>query len=89
MNKRLQELLERVAQWPPEAQEDAALTLEGIEARVIANSRLSPEEQEAKLAALREMINNSINRGGSYSDEEVGADISAALDAREHGRKSA
>lgn len=89
MNKRLEELLERVAQWPPGAQEDAALALEGIEAKVIANSALTPEEQEAKLAALREMINNSINRGGSYTDEEVEADISAALDAREHGRKSA
>jgi hypothetical protein len=89
MNKRLQELLERVAEWPPGAQEEAALTLEGIEASVIANSGLSTEEREAKLAALREMINNSISRGGSYTDEEVEASISTALDARERGRKSA
>jgi hypothetical protein len=73
----------------PGAQEDAVLTLEGIEASVIANSGPSPEERNAKLAALREMINNSIERGGSYPDEEVGASMSAALDAREHGRKSA
>jgi antitoxin ParD1/3/4 len=31
------------------------------------------EEREAKLAALREMIQASIAEGGSYSDDEVGA----------------
>jgi hypothetical protein len=89
MNKRLEELLERAAAWPPDAQEEVVLTLEGIEARVLANSGLSIEEQEAKLAALREMIQNSIARGGSYTDEEVEASISAELDARERDRKSA
>jgi hypothetical protein len=54
-----------------------------------ANSGLSLEEQEAKLASLRDMLLKSIEEGGSYSDEEVGASISAALDAREQGRKSA
>ena len=89
MNKRLEELLERVATWPPDAQEDAIATLEGIEASMNANSGLSLEEQEAKLASLRDMLLKSIEEGGSYSDEEVGASISAALDAREQGRKSA
>ena len=89
MNKRLEELLERVASWPPGAQEDAVATLEGIEAKVNANARLTPEEQEAKLASLREMLRRSIERGGSYTDEEVEASISAALDTREQGRKSA
>jgi len=89
MNKRLEELLERVATWPPDAQEDAIATLEGIEASMNANSGLSLEEQEAKLASLRDMLRKSIEEGGSYSDEEVGASISAALDAREQGRKSA
>jgi hypothetical protein len=89
MNKRLEELLERIATWPPAAQEDAIATLEGIEASMNANSGLSLEEQEAKLASLRDMLRKSIEEGGSYSDEEVGASISAALDAREQGRKSA
>ena len=89
MNKRLEELLERVATWPPEAQEDAVAALESIEATANANSGLSLEEQEAKLASLREMLRKSIEEGGSYTDEEVGASISAALDAREQGRKSA
>lgn len=89
MNKRLEELLERVASWPPGAQEDAVATLEGIEASVNANKGLTLEEQEAKLAALREMLRQSIARGGSYTDEEVEASISAELDARERDRKSA
>ena len=87
MNKRLEELLGRVATWPPDAQEDAVAALESIE--VIANSGLSLEEQEAKFASLREMLRKSIERGGSYTDEEVEASVSAALDARERGRKSA
>ena len=75
MNKRLEELLERVAQWPPGAQEDAVATLEGIEASVIANSGLTVEEQQAKLAALREMIHKSIERGGSYTPDDIDAMI--------------
>lgn len=89
MNKRLEELLERVATWPPGAQEDAIATLEAIEASMNANSGLTLEEQEAKLASLRDMLRKSIEEGGSYTDEEVGASISAALDARKQGRKSA
>jgi hypothetical protein len=89
MNKRLAELLERVSAWPLGAQEDAIATLEGIEAMVNANKGLTPEEQEAKLEALREMLRESIARGGSYTDEEVAASVSAALDSREQGRKSA
>jgi len=75
MNKKLEEILQRVAQWPPGAQEDAVATLEGIEVRVLANSGLSPEEQEAKLAALREMLRQSIARGGSYSPDDIDAMI--------------
>ena len=36
------------------------------------------EEREAKLLALRETINASIAEGGSFSDEEVGAELEAA-----------
>ena len=89
MNKRLEDLLGRVAHWPPDAQEDAAATLEVIEASVNAKSGLSLQEQEAKLAALREMLRKSIDEGGSHTDEEVEASIAAALDTRERDRKSA
>ena len=37
-----------------------------------ASQPLIPEE-EAKLADLRDTINRSIERGGSYTDEEVAA----------------
>ena len=89
MNKRLEELLGRVAEWPSGAQEDAAATLEFIEARVNADKGLSLEEQEAKVESLRQMLRESIARGGSFTDEEVEASISAALDSREQDRKSA
>jgi uncharacterized coiled-coil protein SlyX len=77
MNQRLKELLERVAQWPSGAQEDAVATLEAIEASVIANQGLTLDEQEAKLAALREMLSQSIARGGSYTPEDIDAMIEA------------
>ena len=75
MNKRLEELLGRVSQWPPGAQEDAIATLEGIEASVNANAGLTPEQQEAKLQALREMLRRSIAEGGDYSPDDVDAMI--------------
>ena len=84
MNKRLEELLERVSQWPPGAQEEAAATLEGIEASVNANKGLSIEEQEAKLTALREMLRQSIARGGNYSPD----DIDAMIDERFGGSRA-
>lgn len=89
MNKRLADLLERVESWPPGAQQDAVETLEGIDSRVKANDALTPEEREAKLNALSEMLNRSIAEGGSYTDEDVEADIRSALDTWEPGRKSA
>jgi hypothetical protein len=87
MNKRLADLLERVESWPPGAQEDAVATLEGIESSVNANAGLTPEEQEAKLNALREMLRRSIAEGGSYTDDEVEAMIEARFgDSRAQGR---
>ena len=77
MNQRLKELLERVVQWPSGAQEDAVATLEAIEASVIANQGLTAEEQEAKLASLREMLRQSIARGGSYTPEDIDAIVEA------------
>jgi len=85
MNKRLEEILQRVADWPAGAQEDAASVLADIEKRVVAPGELSAEDQ-VKLAALREMVTKSIERGGSFTDEEVETSIAAHLDAWEHAR---
>ena len=89
MNKRLEELLERVRHWPPDFQEDAVVALEGIAATLVEDAGLTPREQEARLASLRETLRKSIERGGSYTDEDVEASVSAALDAWERNRKSA
>lgn len=43
-------------------------------------------DDQAKLAALREDINSAIERGGSYTDEEVEASIEATLDDWERKR---
>ena len=83
MNKRLESLINRVPTWPREAQDEAVRALAAIERKHVGAQRLSDEEGEAKLAALRETINRSIERGGSYADEEVEASIAARLDAWE------
>lgn len=41
------------------------------------------EEREAKLRALRDTIQASIERGGEHSDADVGAAIKARLDGWE------
>ncbi len=82
MNKRFETLLDRVATWPQEAQDDAAMALADIEEKVRVLRSLTPEQQ-AKLEALRETISRSIEEGGSYTDEEVEAGIAANLDAWE------
>jgi hypothetical protein len=87
MNKRLEELLGRVADWPAGAQEDAAATLEFIEASVNADRKLSLEEQEAKLESLREMLRQSIARGGDYSPDDIDLMIEERFgDSRVQGR---
>jgi hypothetical protein len=74
MNKRLEGLLERVAQWPPEAQERAASVLADIEDRIVEPGELSAEDA-VKLKALRELIDKSIAEGGDYSPDEIDAMI--------------
>jgi hypothetical protein len=87
MNKRLEELLKRVASWPPGAREDAIATLEGIEASVIANSGLTREEQEAKQASLRDMLRKSIEGGGDFSPDDIDAMIEERFgESRAQGR---
>jgi hypothetical protein len=85
MNKKLEALMERVSTWPEDVQDEAADALAAIEEKHLGERALTPEE-EAKLAALRETIARSIAEGGSYTDEEVEASISAQLDAWEHNR---
>ena len=46
----------------------------------------SAPKTEAKLASLREMVTRSIERGGSFTDDEVETSIAARLDAWEHAR---
>jgi hypothetical protein len=40
-------------------------------------------DEEKTISRLRETINRSIERGGSYTDEEVESSIAARLDAWE------
>jgi len=74
MNKRLEELLERVPQWPEGAQQDAVAVLADIEGRIVQTGELSAEDQ-LKLTALREMIDKSIAEGGDYSPDDIDAMI--------------
>jgi hypothetical protein len=87
MNKRLEAIIDRVLTWPEEAQDEAEQALAAIEQKHVPPT-LTPED-ETKLAALRETINRSIERGGSYTDEEVSASIEARLDAWERKRTAA
>jgi signal recognition particle GTPase len=85
MNKRLESLLDRIPTWPQEAQDDAAVALADIEEKVRILKALTPEER-AKLAALRETINRSVEQGGSYTDEDVAAYIEKVHTEAERNR---
>ena len=73
MNRKLEALIDRVPTWPQDAQEEAAQALAAIEEKHAGVRRPLTPEEEAKLADLRDTINRSIERGGSYTDEEVAA----------------
>jgi hypothetical protein len=75
MNRKLEALIDRVSTWPQDAQEEAAQALAAIEEKHVGVRRPLTPEEEAKLADLRETINRSIERGGSYTDDEVAAYI--------------
>jgi len=61
-------------------------TLADIEEKVRILQQLTPQDR-AKLEALRETINRSIEEGGSYTDEEVPAYIEQVhADAERDGR---
>ncbi|MCW3847847.1 type II toxin-antitoxin system ParD family antitoxin [Sphingomonas sp. LB-2] len=46
------------------------------------------EEREARLQALRDTLNASIETGGARTDDQVGAHVAAALDAWERPKKA-
>jgi hypothetical protein len=88
MNKKLESIIDRVLGWPAEAQDEAVRALTAIEAGHVGVQPPIGDEQQQKLAALRDMVNRSIERAGSFTDEEIEASISTRLDAWERGRKS-
>jgi hypothetical protein len=64
----LEILLERVASWPEDAQEEFVRSVANIESKHIGVYRLSEDERTAVRRGLREM-----NEGKLASDEEVAA----------------
>jgi hypothetical protein len=70
MNKRLESIIDRIPTWPPGAQDWAAAALVEIEQTVRVLDNLPPGERD-KLVALRNTINDSIEQGGSYTDEDI------------------
>ena len=80
MKKALETLLKRAAEWPPQAQEEAAVALVDIEERLVEAQSLTADERAARLADLRDTLMRSIERGGSHTDEEVEASIAQRLD---------
>jgi hypothetical protein len=88
MNKALESLLKRAAEWPPAAQEEAAVALVDIEERVTEARSLDEDERAARRSELRDVLQRSIERGGSHSDEDVEATVAARLDAWERQRSA-
>jgi hypothetical protein len=87
MNSKLESLMERARAWPAEAQDEAVIALSDIEEKHLSGQRRLTPEEEAKVAALRETINRSIERGGSFTEEEIEASVASRLDAWERARK--
>ena len=86
MNKTLETLLKRAADWPLAAQEAAAFALIDIEERLADVQSLNADERAARLAELRDTLERSVQRGGSYTDEDIEAAIATRLDAWERHR---
>jgi hypothetical protein len=68
MNKLVETLLERVADWPQEAQAEVVKSIVDIEAKHFGIYKFSPEEREAIEQALEEM-----RQGKFATDEDVAA----------------
>jgi len=61
-------LVERIATWPEEAQDQAVESLLSIEARYVGGYKMAPDERTAVLEGLAEA-----DRGEFVSDEEMAA----------------
>jgi hypothetical protein len=68
MNKLVETLIERVADWPQEAQAEVVKSIVDIETKHFGVYKLSPEERTAIEEALEEM-----RQGKFATDEEVAA----------------
>jgi predicted transcriptional regulator len=68
MNKRLESLLDRISDWPEEAQAELVESILAIETKHLGVYRLSDDERAAVRRGLEEM------RAGKFAtDEEVAA----------------
>jgi hypothetical protein len=77
MTRLLEQAIARVRALPDDDQDALAALLMSI---------AGSDDSVAQLNELRETLKNSIERGGSYTDEEVAAGIEARLDAWERDR---
>jgi predicted transcriptional regulator len=68
MNKKLEILLERVSEWPEEAQAELMQSIVEIEAKHVGIYRLSDDERAAVKRGLQEM-----REGNFATDEQVAA----------------
>jgi predicted transcriptional regulator len=68
MNKLVETLIERVADWPQDVQAEVVQSIVDIETKHLGVYKLSPEERTAIEEALEEM-----RQGKFATDEEVAA----------------
>ena len=68
MNKMIETLLERIADWPEEAQAELVQSIVDIETKHLGVYKLNPDERAAIEQGLEEM-----RQGKFASDEEVAA----------------
>ena len=68
MNKMVETLLERIADWPEEAQAELVQSIMDIETKHLGVYKLNPDERAAIERGLEEM-----RQGKFASDEEVAA----------------
>jgi predicted transcriptional regulator len=68
MNKMVEALLERIADWPEEAQAELVQSIVDIETKHLGVYKLSPDERTAIERGLEEM-----RQGKFASDEQVAA----------------
>jgi predicted transcriptional regulator len=68
MNKMVETLLERIADWPEEAQAELVQSIVDIETKHLGVYKLDPDERAAIERGLEEM-----RRGKFASDEQVAA----------------